>query len=69
MDKFEEKEIKKIRAIKNTWYDCLVNYIPEPIRKNVGGLNMKLFSLFKINKPKKTVHGRGKILSKSKTHN
>ena len=30
---------------------------------------MKLFSLFKINKPKQTVHGRGKILSKSKTHN
>ena len=21
MDKFEEKEMKKIRAIKNTWYD------------------------------------------------
>ena len=42
MDKFEEKEIKKIRAIKNTWYDCLVNYIPEPIRKNVSGFKYEV---------------------------
>ena len=32
MDKFEQKEIKKIRPIKNTWYDWLINYIPEPIK-------------------------------------
>ena len=31
MYKFEEKEMKKIKAIKNTWYDWLMNYIPEPI--------------------------------------
>ena len=37
MDRFEEKEMKKIRPIKNTWYDWLLNYIPEPIRKSVGG--------------------------------
>ena len=30
MDKFEEKEMKKIRPVKNTWYDWLIN-IPEPI--------------------------------------
>ena len=35
MDKFEQKEMKKIRAIKNTWYDWLINYIPETIRKCV----------------------------------
>ena len=23
--------MKKIRPIKNTWYDCLINYIPESI--------------------------------------
>ena len=33
MDKLEQKEMKKIRPIKNTWYDCLINHIPEPIRK------------------------------------
>ena len=33
MDKFEQNEMKKIRPIKNTWYDWLINYIPESIRK------------------------------------
>ena len=32
MEKFEQKEMKKIRLIKNTWYDWLSNYIPESIR-------------------------------------
>ena len=44
-DKFEEKEIKKIRPVKNTWYDWLINYIPEPIRKSVGGFKDKILSL------------------------
>ena len=33
MDKFEQKEMKKIRPIKNSWYDWLINYIPKPIKK------------------------------------
>ena len=34
MDKFEEKETKKRKfQKKNTWYDCLINYISEPIKK------------------------------------
>ena len=37
MDKFEEKEMKKIRLIKNTWYNWLINLIPEPVTKIVGG--------------------------------
>ena len=37
MDKFEQTKMKKIRPIKNTWYDWLVNYIPNPIKKSVGG--------------------------------
>ena len=28
MDKFEEKEMIKIRPIKNTLHDWLINYIP-----------------------------------------
>ena len=28
---FEEKEMKKIKAIKNNWYDWLMNYISQPI--------------------------------------
>ena len=46
MDKFEQKEMKKIRRIKNTWYDLLVNYIPEPIRKSVGSFKDKIVSPF-----------------------
>ena len=49
MDKFEQKEMKKIRLIQNTWYDWLVNYIPEPIRKSVVGFKDKIVSLFKTN--------------------
>ena len=26
MDKLKQKEMNKIRPIKNTWYDCLINY-------------------------------------------
>ena len=33
MDKFEQKEIKKIRPVKNTWYDWLINYIAGSIKK------------------------------------
>ena len=42
MDKFEVKEIKKIRPVKNSWNDGLINHIPEPITKIVGGLKIKL---------------------------
>ena len=52
MDKFEQKEMKKIRLIKNTWYDWLISYIPEPIRKSVGGFKDKIISIFKTNTPK-----------------
>ena len=50
MDKFEQKEMK-IRPIKNTCYDWLINYIPETIRKSVGGFNDKIASFFKTNTP------------------
>ena len=45
MDKFEQKKMTKIRPIKNTWYDWLINYIPEPIRKSVGGFKDKIVIL------------------------
>ena len=31
MDKFEQEEVKKVKPIKNTCYNWLINYIPEPI--------------------------------------
>ena len=58
MDKFEQKEMKKIRPIKNTWHNCLINYVFEPIRKSVGGFKDKILSLFKTNTPEKNVYGR-----------
>ena len=65
---FEEKEMKKIRSIKNSWYDLVINYIPEPSWKKVDGFKDKVISLFKANTPKKTVYGREKKLSRSKAH-
>ena len=64
--KFEEKEMNKIRPIKNAWYDWLINYITEPIRKSVVGLKDREISLFKINTCKTTMYGRGKKQSKPK---
>ena len=69
MDKFEQKEMKKIRPIKNTWYDCLIDYIPESIRRSVGGFKIKIVNIFKTNTPKQTAYEGGKKLSKSKTQN
>ena len=59
--------MKKIRSIKNTWYDWLISYVPESIRKSVSGFKDKIVSLFKTNTPKQAVYGRGKKLSKPKT--
>ena len=58
--------MKKIRPVKNTWYDWLINYIPEPKRKSVGGFKDKIVSLFKTNAPKQTVYGE-EAKSKPKT--
>ena len=67
MDKFEQKEMTKITPFKNTWYDWLIDYIPEPIRKSIGGFKDKVIRLFKTNTRKQTVYGRGKKISKPKT--
>ena len=43
MDKFEKKkEMKKIIPVKKIWYDWLIKYISEPIRKIVGGFKDKI---------------------------
>ena len=60
----KKKEMKKLRPIQNTWYNWLINYIPEPIRKR--GFKDKIANVFKTNTPKQTVYGRGKKLSKPK---
>ena len=41
-DKFEQKEMNKIRPIKTICYDWLIGYIPETIRKSVGISKIKL---------------------------
>ena len=53
IDRFEKVEMKKIRPIKNTCYDLLINWIPEPIRKSVSALKDKLqvvISQLRLNK-------------------
>ena len=71
MYKFKQKEIKKKRPITNTWYDWLIIYISEPIRKTVSSFKDKVVSIFKTNTPKdygkQTMYGKGKNTSKPKT--
>ena len=55
---YKNKNIEK--KYSSTWYDWLVNYIPEPIRKILGDLKDKVVSLFNPNTPKQTVYERGK---------
>ena len=62
MDRFEHKERKKRRQVKNTWYEWLINYIPEFIRKSVGSFKDKFISFFR------QMHlNQGKKVSKPKT--
>ena len=78
MHKFENEELTNKRTFtKNTWYgwyDWLINYIPEPIEKTVGGVKEKIMVLFKTKdyskpEPVKIVYRRGKKLRKLKTQN
>ena len=56
MDKFEQKEMKKKRPIKNNSYNLFFDFIPKPIRKSVGGFKYKVVSLFKTNQLRNTVN-------------
>ena len=66
MDNFKQKEMKKIRLIKKTRYDWFIDYIPEPIRKSVGGFKNKVISLFKTNTPKNSSVWERKEIKKTK---
>ena len=66
MDKFEQKEMKKIRPVKSTWHDLFVIYLPEPMRKSECGFKDKVISPFRTNTLTQTVYGRGKKLTKPK---
>ena len=33
MDKFEQKEMMKGTFAKNTWNNCLIKYLPKPVKK------------------------------------
>ena len=50
MDKFEEKKYKEENVCKNTWYhfyDRLINYIPEPVKKQWVVLKTTLWAFLK----------------------
>ena len=66
MDSFEKNEMKKVRPVKNTWYDQQVNYISQPIRKITSDFKDKVVSLFNTSTTKQTVYGRGKITKETK---
>ena len=67
MNRFKKKKKgRKIRPIKNTWYDCLINHIPEPIRSSVGCFNGKIF-LRQIHLNK--LSGTGQKLNKPRKEN
>ena len=65
MYRFEQKEMKKTRPIKNTWYDWLINYIPESIRESAGGFKDKIASQTHL----KNCLCKGKKLRKPKIQN
>ena len=45
--------MKKRPFAKSTWFDWLINYIPEPMKKKtVDGVKDKITSLFKTNTTK-----------------
>ena len=52
MQKSNHKNKNIEKKYLNTWYDWLMNYIPESIRKIAGGFKDKVVSLFKTNTPK-----------------
>ena len=53
MDNLKGNEITKNRPfVKNTWYNCLINFILEPIKETLGGVKDEIMSLFKINRTK-----------------
>ena len=57
------------RPIISSWYNCLINYISEPIRKFASSFKDKSISIFKTKTPEnysKQTEGRGKKLSKLK---
>ena len=49
-------------------YDWLINYNLEAMKNFFGGFKDKVVSLFDTKTPKQTEYGRGKKLSKPKTH-
>ena len=49
MDKFEQKEMEKIRSVKSPWYDWLTDNISVPRRKSAGDFKYEVISLFKAN--------------------
>ena len=49
--KFQQEEMKKIRLIKNTRYDWLIN-ICDPIRKSLCGIKDKIIKILSLMPPK-----------------
>ena len=51
MDKFGKKELTERKTFtENTWYDWhdwLINYIPEPIKKTLGGIKDEIIIFLK----------------------
>ena len=67
MDMCEQIEMNKIRPIKNTCYDWLINYIPK--HNSSDGFKDKIMCLFRTNTPKQIICGKGNKLSKPKPKN
>ena len=59
--------MKRLRPLKNTSYDWLINCITESFRKSVGAFKDKIISVFKTNTYIPTVYERRKKLNKWKT--
>ena len=49
------------------WYDWIINYISEPIRKSVSGFKVKIISVSKTSTPKQTIWERTETKQTKKT--
>ena len=67
MDMCEQIEMNKIRPIKNTCYDWLIDYIPK--HNSSDGFKDKIMCLFKTNTPKQIICGKGNKKRKPKPKN
>ena len=72
IQKEKGREVKIKKMTEELFFKPIIvlsNYISEPITKSVAGFKDKIVTLFKTNRPKQIVYGRGQKLRKPRKQN